>query len=272
MKHMAILTDVTRCIGCEECVAACQKTNQTGQDATYRWQRDANELSSTRWTTLARAPQGRYVRELCRHCLDPACAAACPVGALSKSAEGPVIYDPDICMGCRYCMVACPFRMTRYEWDSATPRIRKCILCYDKIKAGELDQPACTKACPNETTLFGDREALIEQAWQRIRTNPDRYIHHVWGEHEVGGTSMLYISDVDLRTAGWPSYLDGDARPELARMVLHKTVFPTFFSVAAVMAGTYWIIERRQRLGPGGPESGGEEATAEPGETGEAGE
>ena len=78
-------------------------------------------------------------------------------------AEGPVLYDAGKCMGCRYCMQACPFRMTRYEWESPTPRVRKCILCYDKIKAGELDQPACTKACPNETTLFGDREALIEQ-------------------------------------------------------------------------------------------------------------
>lgn len=274
MKHMAILTDVTRCIGCEECVAACQKTHLTGRDAPYRWQGDATELSSTRWTTLVRAPKGRFVREQCRHCLDPACAAACPVGALSKSAEGPVVYDPDICMGCRYCMVACPFRMTRYEWESAMPRVRKCILCHDKIVAGELEQPACTAACPNEATVFGDRDELIRKAWRRIRANPGQYVPHVWGEHEVGGTSVLYISDVDLKSAGWPSFLDSRARPQLARKVLH-TVFPTFFGVAACMFGVHWIIDRRQRL-DGRDAEGGEVADAaevtKDGETGESSE
>jgi len=247
MKHMAILTDVSRCIGCEACVSACQKTNDTGQEAAYRWQQSAADLSSNRWTTLARAPKGRFVREHCRHCLDPACAAACPVGALKKSPEGPVVYDASICMGCRYCMVACPFRMTRYEWESPMPRVRKCILCHDKLLSGELKEPACTAACPNEATLFGEREELIREAWARIRRHPDRYVQHVWGEHEVGGTSVLYISDVDLKTAGWPDFLDDKARPVLARKVLH-TVFPTFFGVATVMAGVHWIIDRRQQL------------------------
>jgi formate dehydrogenase iron-sulfur subunit len=267
MKHMAILTDVTRCIGCEDCVAACQKTHGTGGDAPFRWQADATELSSTRWTTLARAPQGRFVREHCRHCLDPACAAACPVGALKKSPEGPVVYDSSICMGCRYCMVACPFRMTRYEWESPLPRIRKCILCHDRIQSGELSEPACTAACPNEATVYGDRDTLIAEAWNRIRNNPDRYVPHVWGEHEVGGTSVLYISDVDLKTAGWPAFLDDDARPVLARKVLH-TVFPTFFGVAATMFGVHWIIDRRQQLA--GPEP--VETADEPADVSETGE
>ncbi len=121
MTTMAILTDVTRCIGCEECVAACRKTNDTGSDAPYRWQGGVDDLSSTRWTTIVET-ENRFVRQHCRHCLDPACAAACPVGALKKTAEGPVAYDAEICMGCRYCMVACPFGMTRYEWDSITPQ------------------------------------------------------------------------------------------------------------------------------------------------------
>jgi len=247
MKHMAILTDVTRCIGCEACVAACQKTYHTGPDAPYRWQWSASQLSSTRWTTLYRAPKGRYVRAHCRHCLDPACAAACPVGALKKSPEGPITYDATICMGCRYCMMACPFRMTRYEWESATPRVRKCILCHDRILTGEAEQPACTSACPTEATIFGDRDELLADARRRIQEHPGRYIDHIWGEHEVGGTSVLYISDVDLRTAGWPDYLDDRARPPLAREVLH-TVPYTFAGVAAAMVGIHWIIGRRQRL------------------------
>jgi formate dehydrogenase iron-sulfur subunit len=244
---MAILTDVTRCIGCEECVAACDRTYQTGSDAPYRWQGDPSDLSSTRWTTIVEAERGRFVRLHCRHCLDPSCAAACPVGALKRTPEGPVAYDPVICMGCRYCMVACPFGMTRYEWSSATPRVRKCLLCYQKITDGDLEQPACTAACPTGATIFGQREELLAEARRRISDNPDRYIDHIWGEHEIGGTSVLYISDVELDAAGWPATLGNQPRPELARNVLH-TVPYTFFGVAAAMYGIHWTYERRKKV------------------------
>jgi formate dehydrogenase iron-sulfur subunit len=246
MTTMAILTDVTRCIGCEECVAACRQTNDTGSDAPYRWQGGVNDLSSTRWTTLVET-ENRFVRRHCRHCLDPACAAACPVGALKKTEQGPVAYDPVICMGCRYCMVACPFQMTRYEWESATPRVRKCILCYDKIIAGELSQPACTAVCPTEATIFGEREELLAEARSRIAAAPDRYIDHIWGEHEVGGTSVLTISDVDLAAAGWAEDIGTRSRPALARKVLH-TVPYTFFGVAGLMYGVHWTLDRRRKV------------------------
>jgi formate dehydrogenase iron-sulfur subunit len=245
MKSFAILTDVTRCIGCEDCVAACRETNQTGEDAPYRWQGSPNDLSSTRWTTIERTPEGSYVRVQCRHCLDPGCAAACPVGALSVTDVGAVAYDPDICMGCRYCMMACPFRLTRYEWESALPRVRKCILCYEKIQAGELKEPACTATCPTQATIFGERDALLTEAHRRIAQRPDLYIDHVWGEHELGGTSVLYVSDVDLTTAGWPAHLGNEPVPDLARGVL-RTVPPTFVSVAAAMYGFHWFTKRKQ--------------------------
>ena len=246
MTTTAILTDVTRCIGCEECVAACRVTNRTGSDAPYRWQGGVNDLSSTRWTTMVET-SNRHVRLHCRHCLDPACAAACPVGALSKTESGAVAYNPVICMGCRYCMVACPFGMTRYEWESAAPRVRKCILCAEKIAAGEIDQPACTEACPTRATIFGDREELLAEARSRIAAAPGRYIDHIWGEHEIGGTSVLYISDVNLAEAGWPDQLGTDARPVLARKVLH-TVPYTFFGVAGLMYGVHWTLERRRKV------------------------
>jgi formate dehydrogenase iron-sulfur subunit len=246
-RSFAILTDVTLCIGCEECVAACKRTNDTGEDdAPWQWQGGAEELSSSRWTTIART-QGRYVRVHCRHCLDPACAAACPVAALYTTESGAVAYDADICMGCRYCMVACPFRMTRYEWDSPLPRVRKCILCHDAVTSGELDEPACTAACPTKATIFGEREALLAEARRRIEAHPDKYINHIWGEHEVGGTSVLYISDVELTAAGWPEELPGHAVPELATTVL-STVPATFLTVGAGMAGIHWVIRRRDRL------------------------
>jgi formate dehydrogenase iron-sulfur subunit len=137
--------------------------------------------------------------------------------------------------------------MTRYEWNSPTPRVRKCILCYQKISGGELDQPACTSACPTGATIFGEREALLEEARRRIQANPERYIDHIWGEHEVGGTSVLYISDVDLDEAGWPRELGNTARPVLARNVLH-TVPYTFAGVAVAMYGVHWTYERRKKV------------------------
>ena len=259
MRAMAILTDVTRCIGCEECVLACRRTNDTGTDAPRQWQRTADDLSESRWTTLVNVGGGRSVRLHCRHCLEPACASACPVGALHRTPEGPVAYDADICMGCRYCMIACPFMMTRYEWSSATPRVRKCILCYDKIASGELTQPACTAACPTQATIFGEREALLAEARRRIAEQPGRYIDRIWGEHEVGGTSVLTISDVDIEDAGWPADLRNTSYAALTQPAL-STVPWTFASVGAAALGVSWIIGRRRRLagGDAGSHDGGE--------------
>jgi formate dehydrogenase iron-sulfur subunit len=137
--------------------------------------------------------------------------------------------------------------MTRYEWDSPVPRVRKCILCYDALTSGELAEPACTAACPAKATIFGERDALLAEARRRIESAPDRYVHHVWGEHEVGGTSVLYISDVQLTAAGWPDGLPGHPVPELATDVL-GTVPATFLTVGAAMAGIHWIVGRRDRL------------------------
>ena len=120
-------------------------------------------------------------------------------------------------------------------------------MCYQKISEGELDQPACTAACPTGATIFGEREELLEEARRRIRAKPELYIDHIWGEHEVGGTSVLYISDVELDEAGWPRELGNDARPELARQVLHSVPY-TFVGVAAAMYGVHWTFERRKKV------------------------
>jgi formate dehydrogenase iron-sulfur subunit len=158
-----------------------------------------------------------------------------------------VTYDADICMGCRYCMIACPFLMTRYEWSSANPRVRKCILCHDKVRSGELAQPACTAACPTGATVFGEREALLAEAKRRIASAPDRYQNHVWGEHEVGGTSVLYVSDVDLSSVGWPAGLRKSSYPALTRPAL-STVPWTFAGVGAAAFGLSWLVDRRRRV------------------------
>ncbi|MFH1436709.1 MAG: 4Fe-4S dicluster domain-containing protein [Pseudomonadota bacterium] len=243
---MAILTDVTKCIGCEECVSACRTTNETGEDRLWRWQKNINDLSASRWTTIVGLPDNRYVRQQCRHCLDPACVSACPVGALSRNPEGPVTYNSTICMGCRYCMMACPFAIPRYLWSEPIHYVRKCVMCYEKIKTGELKEPACTKACPTKATIFGNRDELIEEAHRLISEGKGKYLDKVWGEKEVGGTAVLYVSDVSLDFLAWQKDLGNKPLPEATWKALKK-VPGVFVGVGAAMVGIYWVIERRQK-------------------------
>ena len=247
MTQMSILTDVTRCIGCEECVRACKETNDTGEDRPWRWQRRIDDLSATRWTAIVSRPEKHYVRKQCRHCLDPACVSVCPVGAMHKTPEGPVVYNSAICMGCRYCMMACPYGIPRYMWAEAVPYVRKCIMCYDKIKSGELDQPACTKACPTEATIYGNRDDLLEVAHKKIKEKPDLYLPKVFGEHDVGGTSVLYVSDISLGFLGWKEDLGEKPLPSRTQVFMN-TVPAVFVGVGAIMGGVYWVIDRRMRL------------------------
>ncbi|MGB2678248.1 MAG: 4Fe-4S dicluster domain-containing protein [Candidatus Acidiferrum sp.] len=240
----AILTDTTKCIGCSECVLACKKVNRLENDLPRRWDSD-DGLSARNWTSIIGEPDDKFVRKQCRHCLEPACVAACPVGAMHKTEIGPVIYDSSKCLGCRYCMMACPFGIPRYEWSSVTPYVRKCILCYDRIKSG--GQPACTEMCPTKATIFGDREELLAEAHRRISENPGKYLGKVWGETEVGGTSVLYISDIDLSFLTYGEHLGSMPLLQTTRVAMGAVPF-TFLGVGAAMAGLYWIIGRRMKL------------------------
>ena len=246
----AILTDTTLCTGCQKCVAACKKENDLGKDAPHHWQERIDDLSSTRYTTILRRPdEGRagdhFVRQQCRHCVDPACVSACLVGALQKTPEGPVIYDGNKCMGCRYCMVACPYGIPRYQWGQPVPYVCKCDMCYERVKEGE--EPACVEACPQKATIFGDRDELIEEARRRIRDNPDKYVDKIFGETEIGGTAVIYISDIPLDFLSFKQELGGEPLPKLTWAALAK-VPPLALGVGGVMAGVWWIIGRRMQL------------------------
>jgi len=241
---VAILTDVTKCTGCRQCITACKQTNHLTYDRPRRWQ-ERDGLSAANWTSILQRPDKHFVRKQCRHCLEPACVSACPVGALHKTAEGTVVYDSDMCLGCRYCMMACPFGIPRYDWDRAVPYVRKCVMCYDLLKEGR--QPACTEVCPEQATIFGQRDQLLAEAHRRIRENPQRYVNHVWGEHEVGGTSVLYLSDIDLGFLLGTSDLGDLSLPETTRLAM-KAVPPVFVGMGAVMYGVHWVIRRRMEL------------------------
>jgi formate dehydrogenase iron-sulfur subunit len=242
---VAILTDTTRCTGCERCVDACKEENHLGRDHPWRGQGSVSALSSSRYCTVLPRPGHRYVREQCRHCLEPACVSACLVGAMQKTPEGPVIYDADRCMGCRYCLAACPYGIPRYEWYERVPHVSKCNLCAHRIREGKL--PACVEACPEKATIFGSRTELLEEAHRRLAAHPGRYYPKVYGEHEVGGTSVLYISDIPLDFLAWRPNLSTEPLPELTAGALHK-VPPTILLVGGLMTGIYWVIGRRMRL------------------------
>jgi len=237
----AILTDTTKCIGCQECVKACKQQNHLPGDLPRRWML-SDGLSARNWTSIVDGPNRSFVRKQCRHCLEPACASACPVGALHKTAIGAVVYDNTKCMGCRYCMMACPYGIPRYDWAYAVPYIRKCILCYDRLLAGR--QPACTEACPTKATIFGDRDDLLAEAHRRIREKPELYINHVWGENEVGGSSVLYISNVDLSFLAGGESLGATPLPSTTAKAMDAVPF-AFCSVMGLMAGITWIVDRR---------------------------
>lgn len=248
--EMAILTDVTKCIGCEECVLACKKEHHLPEDRPWRWVRKIRDLSSSRWTTIrfnAGSQGRRYVRRQCLHCLEPACVEACIVGALKKTAEGPVVYDKDICIGCRYCMVACPWDIPKYSWEDTVPYVQKCDMCYDRVKERGL-APVCVEACPSGATIFGERKALLAKARQRLAAEPKKYIQKIFGAETIGGTSVLYISDVELELSEH-KVPQGDTTPMPERTFKVLRHMPkVFLGMAAVMGGAYWVIERRLKI------------------------
>jgi formate dehydrogenase iron-sulfur subunit len=249
--RVGILNDTTLCTGCERCVEACRKENNLGTDLPRRWKKSIDDLSSTRFTTVVRREGNRFIRQFCRHCEQPACVSACIVGALQKTPEGPVVYNAGKCIGCRYCIMSCPYGIPRYEWASSTPYVRKCILCYSRIRDGRL--PACVEACPEKATIFGTRDEMLREAHRRIKENPERYVDAVVGETEAGGTSVIYISDISLGFLSYNPRLGDRPLPALTWSALSK-VPPLIVGMGGLMTGIYWIVERRMKLSAGGAE------------------
>jgi len=234
MKPKALLIDLTLCVGCNACQLACKEANGLSEE-------EETTLSHSAYTALEEHGEV-YVRRMCQHCQDPTCVSVCPVGAFEKTPEGPVLYDESKCIGCRYCMQACPFQVPRYEWGSTYPRVRKCIFCAGRLSEGL--QPACAESCPTGATIFGEREELVRIAHQRMAENPDTYVPRIYGLEEVGGTSVLYLSSVPFEDLGFKTNLQKSAMPVLTWNVLSK--IPSVVAVGgAFLYGIYWITNRR---------------------------
>jgi formate dehydrogenase iron-sulfur subunit len=260
-EKKGILLDTTRCIGCGACSLACKERNKlprTSKDVL------SDTLSDKTFSVVNRRGP-RFVRRMCMHCDVPSCASACPVGAFQKTAAGPVVYDANKCMGCRYCMLACPFNIPKYEWSKNLPRVRKCDMCADRLALGL--PTACASVCPTGATKFGTRAELLEEARRRIAAEPGRYNSHIYGAEEVGGTSVLIISDVAPAELGLNTNLVHEPPAMLTWRVLSK--IPNVVMLGSVvLGGIYWVTKRSEEVartegkdgrGPDGADAGRKE-------------
>jgi Fe-S-cluster-containing dehydrogenase component len=246
----AMLVDTTLCIGCRGCEAACAEVNGLPAPADGPVEGAAPRATSTTAFTVVNAVATdsggalRFVKQQCNHCVEPACASACLVQALEKTPGGPVVYHADRCMGCRYCMVACPFDVPKFEYNKAIPYVKKCEFCAERQAAGLA--PACATVCPSGALQFGTRAELLDEARRRIYQDPERYEHYVWGEHEVGGTSWLYLADRPFEQLGLRQDVGTTPYPELtwpflSAVPLVLTLWPPF------LMGLYAFTRAREQ-------------------------
>jgi Fe-S-cluster-containing dehydrogenase component len=227
-EFVGVLVDTTRCVGCRGCEEACAEANELPVPDIYsddagRVFDERRRPTVTQFSVVNRFEvdgEDIFVKKQCMHCNQPACAAACLTKAMLKTEEGPVIWRDDKCMGCRFCMLSCPFNIPTFEYDSPIPRIMKCHLCFERLEDGE--QPACTDACPEEAIVFGSRRDLLHEARGRIYEEPDAYVHHIYGEHEAGGTGWLYLAGVPFEQLGFNTDMEMKPYPELAKGFLYS--------------------------------------------------
>lgn len=235
-EFYGILYDSTYCIGCQSCEMACAESNGLPELDPEDYpevgkKRKANEYRRTVINAYETSKGEFYVKTQCMQCAQPACASACLTKAMYKTHEGSVIWREEKCMGCRYCMVSCPFDAPKFEYHSPNPKIQKCDMCFERVKEGQL--PACAENCPAEALKFGSRRELIAEARKRIVENPDVYQDVIYGEHEAGGTGWLYLSAVPFEELGMNTKVQKTPYPELTKGFLYSV--PSVFIVAPAL-------------------------------------
>ena len=259
-NSMGVLVDLTRCVGCRSCEAACNAeqnmpepakpfTDQSVFDEGVHGQKrrtDENSLTVVNRYDVPGLDHPLFRKVQCNHCQEPACLTSCFVAAYTKTPEGAVIYNQDVCVGCRTCMIACPFYIPTFRYSSAfDPSIVKCIFCYDtRLKHGR--PPACVEACPQEALTFGKRKDLIKVGRRRIEENKGRYEDHIYGEFEAGGTSWMYLSSVPFDKVGFDTSIShvpiiDHVKNFLGIVPMVLTIWPALFT------GFHLLATRKER-------------------------
>ncbi len=275
------LIDLTLCIGCRACQVACKQWNDLEAEKTeffagYGGYQNPPALSAQTYTLVAYSEVAHggdlkwvFSKRQCMHCIEPSCHSACPVGAFSITPEGAVVYDEGKCFGCRYCMMACPFGIPTFEWAKVIPHIKKCTFCSDRQESepppNQLNDetmtaeqhsrhkeswgtPACAKACPTGCIKFGDREELVAEAKQRIQANPGKYVNHIYGEKEAGGTRWMYLSPVPFAALNFPMNVGERPYPSYTNAALGSVPI-LVVGGGAVLGGLYWLYKRKSEVG-----------------------
>jgi formate dehydrogenase iron-sulfur subunit len=245
-EFIGVLVDTTRCIGCRACEQACSVEHgnyvpDVANDDAFAAER---QPSIRQWTVVNRydTDVGEvFVKKQCMHCWQPACAAACLTNAMYKTRKGPVIWRSGKCMGCRYCMVSCPYNIPKFEYDEWNPKIQKCTMCSDRIENGL--KPACVEACPTDALMFGKKRDLMEIARTRLYSHPTRYVRKIYGEHEVGGTGWLYLSAAPFEQLGFRTDLGTTPYPEFTRDFLYG-VPVVLFGLPALLFGLHLLSDQ----------------------------
>lgn len=251
-NRMGVLVDTTLCIGCRRCEYACKEAHDMpsgsledydNQDVFEKLRRPSTKALTVvnKFENPKESGNPVYAKVQCMHCDYPACVSACIVGALSKQENGSVIWDTDRCIGCRYCMVACPYQVPAFEYDKPIqPHIMKCDFCYDRTKEGGI--PACVEICPMEALTYGKRYELVQLAHKRIDQNPENYKNHVYGENEVGGSSWMYLANKDFKELAFPKHSNKPVPG--ASESLQNGIFKYFIpplSLFALLGGIMWL-------------------------------
>ncbi len=269
-EALGMLYDTTRCIGCKSCVVACKEANglppsTSGYGAGLY---DAPEVLDGQTKNIIKLyKEGdhlSYFKQQCMQCVDPACASACMLGSLHKDEKtGVVGYDPQYCVGCRYCQMACPFNIPKFEFGKAVPKIVKCELCRQRVKEGaQLAQigdfsrypqgqgPACCEVCPRQAVIYGKRTELLDEAKRRIAASPGKYYQdRVYGEFEAGGTQVLYLSHVPFAKVGLPE-LGNEPVPQTAYSV-QEGIYKGFIAPIALYAVLAGVMLRNRKANEG---------------------
>jgi len=265
-EAVGMLYDATVCIGCKTCEVACNAANglppDTGNSGGLHQQPKSLNDHTKNIIKIFQGPDGRvasFMKQQCMHCIDPACVAGCPMGALNKDSLGIVGWNGSLCIGCRYCQIACPYNVPQFEWNKVNPKIVKCELCRDRIATGGI--PACVEVCPVHAVIYGKREDLLAEAKRRIAKRPGFYYQdHVYGEHEGGGTQVLYLSHVPFEKLGLP-LLSDRSLPSTVRKV-EDVVYQGFLTPLVAYGALAAIVKNRW----GKHEREAQKETAETGE------
>ena len=245
-EFVGVLTDTTRCIGCRSCEKACDEAHglevpDIENDEALATTRTTSEKQ---WTVVNRYETEKgevFVKKQCMHCWQPACTSACLTNAMYKTKDGPVIWRPNKCMGCRFCMVSCPFEIPKFEYFNWNPKIQKCNMCWERLEKGK--KPACVEACPTDTLMYGMKRDLMEIARVRVYNHPTKYVHKIYGEHEVGGTGWLYLSAGPFDQIGFRMDLGVTPYPEYTKDFLYA-VPVIFFGFPALLLGLSLLADR----------------------------